>query len=252
MRLMKKEVARPTPTVRLAIATDSAIINVAKLKSLAPTLVASQLEYLGRPDMRMFIDNYLKKYNDKGDMIYSAGNIHIFRSQIDELLIDQNLDNNHIYAFAILLAEKNKLHPGLYQPLIFVSSLHWDSNFLLMPVAEKLHWTLLVANLKSLAWLFFDSLPNLTHRVVLPDVINHLCEKTLDCFEGDIQNCSLNVVNGIPTQTNGFNYGMFIYKYMEAAMLPHAIKWEELIHWQDEMPKFRAEFVYAILCVMIK
>ncbi|KAH0456453.1 hypothetical protein IEQ34_014360 [Dendrobium chrysotoxum] len=113
---------------------------------------------------------------DMGDMIYFAENVQIFRSQIDKLLTDQNIDNNHVDGFAILLAEKNKLQ-----------SIQ-AANFLLMPVAEKSYWTLLVANLKSSAWLFFNSLPNPTNRAVHPKVINHLYEETQDCFEGDIQN----------------------------------------------------------------
>ncbi|KAH0456727.1 hypothetical protein IEQ34_014634 [Dendrobium chrysotoxum] len=271
-RLTKKIVVRPTPMVRLAAAVDSAIIDMDKLKSSAPTPAAAQLEYPGRlmisEDMRMFINSYLKKYNDNlvslrtveycsfllGTTRYPLGttryfweslgtdifvlsgifveNVHIFRSQIDELLTDQYLDNNHIDAFAILLVEKNKLHPGLYQQFIFVSSMQcgsvlykydnkqyvthvtkesvWASNSLLMLVAEKSHWTLLVANLKSSAWLFFDSLPNLTHRVMLPDNINHLYEEILDYFEGDIRNWPLNVANGIPTQKNGFDCDIFI------------------------------------------
>ncbi|KAH0457112.1 hypothetical protein IEQ34_015019 [Dendrobium chrysotoxum] len=37
---------------------------------------------------------------------------------------------------------------------------------------------------------------------------------------------------------------MFVYKYIEAAILPRVCKWEELIHWQYEMPKYRAELAY--------
>ncbi|KAH0460414.1 hypothetical protein IEQ34_011077 [Dendrobium chrysotoxum] len=197
-----------------------------------------------------------------GDIIYSVGNVHIFRSQIDELLTDQYLDNNHIDAFAILLAEKSKLCPTLYQPFIHVSSLHWyvshvskDSvraaNLLLMPVSKNEHWTLLVADLKSLSWTFFDSLPNPTHKAVLPDVINHLHEETGDYFESDFRSWPLTVASGVPTQKNGFDCEMFVCKYMENAILAHPLKWEELSHWQDEMPKFRAELAFALLCKTI-
>ncbi|KAH0462112.1 hypothetical protein IEQ34_009687 [Dendrobium chrysotoxum] len=51
-------------------------------------------------------------------MIFSTGNIVSFRSQIDELLTDKYLDNNHIDAFVILLAEKNQL-------CLVVSLVHW-------------------------------------------------------------------------------------------------------------------------------
>ncbi|KAH0457628.1 hypothetical protein IEQ34_012943 [Dendrobium chrysotoxum] len=35
------------------------------------------------------------------------------------------LDTNHIDAFSILLAEKNRLCPGLFTPFLFISSCHW-------------------------------------------------------------------------------------------------------------------------------
>ncbi|KAH0449568.1 hypothetical protein IEQ34_020260 [Dendrobium chrysotoxum] len=206
--LTKKAVARLAPTA-------TAFIQVDTIKSPEARPAAAEIEYTGRPmineNMKMFIDNYLKKYFDKGNIIYSVGNVHIFRSQIDKLLTDQYLDNNHIDAFAILLAEKNKLRPNLYQPFIHVSSLNWyvshvskesvrAANLLLMPVSYKEHWTLLVADLKSSSWTFFDSFLNPTHKAVLPDVINHLYEKIGDCFESDIRTWPLTVASGVPTQ----------------------------------------------------
>ncbi|KAI0502032.1 hypothetical protein KFK09_016977 [Dendrobium nobile] len=187
----------------------------------------------------------------RSDTIYTAGNIQIFRSQIDELLTDQYLDDNHIDAFASLLVEKNKLRPGLYQPFIYVSSLHWlnmfkviltrihiqastkydmeskqyvshinkdavnASNFLLLPVNDSEHWTLLVAYLKKATWYFFDSLPNPMHRAVLPLVIDHLHDETQGCFQSDIRSWKVLEAEGVPTQTNGFDCGMFVCKYME-------------------------------------
>ncbi|KAH0453136.1 hypothetical protein IEQ34_017460 [Dendrobium chrysotoxum] len=238
----RKAVARPARTA-------TAFIHIETVKSPEPRPATAEIEYAGRPmideNMRMFIDNCLKKYTDntawyclvplgtgrfllvdylgtaqycsvpldtarflladylRGDIIYSAGNIHIFRSQIDELLTNQYLDNNHIDALAILLAEKSKLCPTLYQPFIHVSSMYW---------------------------------------------INHLHEETGDYFESDIRSWPLTIVSGVPTQKNGFDFRMFVYKYMENTILAHPLKWEELSHWQDEMPKLRAELAYAILC----
>ncbi|KAH0450450.1 hypothetical protein IEQ34_021142 [Dendrobium chrysotoxum] len=173
--------------------------------------------------------------------------------------MDQYLDNNHIEAFDILLAEKNTLRPGNYHPFIFVSSLHWHvpqqgsalykyeskryvshiskesvraSNFMLLLVANKSHWTLLVEDLKSKAWIFFDSLPNPIHRAVLPNVINHLYTETyVNYFEGDIRNWPLSITTKIPTQTNGFDCWMFVCKYMEVIILPRAVNWKEQLHW---------------------
>ncbi|KAH0456341.1 hypothetical protein IEQ34_014248 [Dendrobium chrysotoxum] len=109
---------------------------------------------------------------------------------------------------------------------------------MLMPVADKSHWTLLVTYLKSLAWIFFDSFPNLTHRAILPDVVGTEWYLTVprcltyvlseeDYFGGDIRNWPLSIATRIPTQTNGFDCGIFVCKYMEATILPRDVKWEE-------------------------
>ncbi|XP_028551679.1 uncharacterized protein LOC114579895 [Dendrobium catenatum] len=125
-KVLKKAAARPSP-VKLEL--TKAVIEVDSQRSPAPRPAPTKIEYPGRQmisdDMRIFIDACLEKYTDMSDTIYTAGNIQIFRSQIDELLTDQYLDDNHIDAFASLLAEKNKLRPGLYQPFIYISSLHW-------------------------------------------------------------------------------------------------------------------------------
>ncbi|KAH0450026.1 hypothetical protein IEQ34_020718 [Dendrobium chrysotoxum] len=102
----------------------TAVIQVETIKSPEPRPSPPEIEYPGRAfiseEMRKFIDNYLQK----DDLIYLVGNVQIFRSQIDKLLTDQYLDNNHIEAFAILLAKKNLLCLGHYHPFIFVFSLH--------------------------------------------------------------------------------------------------------------------------------
>ncbi|PKU63233.1 Putative ubiquitin-like-specific protease 1B [Dendrobium catenatum] len=211
---------------------------------------------------------------DRSYTIYTAGNIQIFRSQIDELLTNQYLDNNHIDAFASLLAEKNKLRPGLYQPFIYVSSLHWGSkkyemeskqyvshinkdavtasNFLLIPINDNDHWTLMVACLKQSTWYFFDSLPNPMHRAVLPLVTNHLHEKTQGCFQTDIRSWKVLEAEGVPTQTNGYDCGIFVCKYMENVIQLNSVKWDLLMNLQAEMPKFRAELAFMLLCSTLK
>ncbi|KAI0498400.1 hypothetical protein KFK09_021641 [Dendrobium nobile] len=230
-KVLKKAVIRPFPA---KVELTNALIEVESQRSPGPRPAPTKLDYPGRQmisdDMRMFIDACLKKYTDMSDTIYTAGNIQIFRSQIDELLTNQYLDDNHIDAFTSLLAEKNKLRPGLYQPFIYVSSLHWASkkydmeskqyvshinkdavtasNFLLLPVNDDKHWTLLVAYLKKATWYFFDSLPNPLHRAVLPLVINHLQEETQGCFQTDIRTWKILEAEGVPTQTNGYDCGM--------------------------------------------
>ncbi|KAH0450995.1 hypothetical protein IEQ34_021687 [Dendrobium chrysotoxum] len=76
-----------------------------------------KVDYPGRSmiteEMSIFIEKYFEKFNDKGNIVFSSGNVVIYRSQIDELITDQYLDNNHVDAFAITLAEKNKISPGI-------------------------------------------------------------------------------------------------------------------------------------------
>ncbi|KAH0451524.1 hypothetical protein IEQ34_018823 [Dendrobium chrysotoxum] len=87
----------------------------------------------------------------------------------------------------------------------------------------------------------------------IQSIINHLyVEIEENYFGGDIRNWPMSIATGIPTQINGFDRKMFICKYMEATILSRAVKWEEQLHWQLEMPKYRAEFAYAILCEIIK
>ncbi|KAH0463481.1 hypothetical protein IEQ34_008063 [Dendrobium chrysotoxum] len=39
--------------------------------------------------------------------------------------MSEYLDTNHVDTFGILLVEKSQLCPGLYELILFVSSLHW-------------------------------------------------------------------------------------------------------------------------------
>ncbi|KAH0454768.1 hypothetical protein IEQ34_016692 [Dendrobium chrysotoxum] len=109
-------------------------------------------------------------YAGRSDIIYQSGDVIIYRSQIDELIKSEYLDTNHIDAFGNFLIEKSKLCPGLYEPFLFVSSLHWAyhafkvdttgyishitkesvsaASLLLVPIIEQSHWTLLVGNFK--------------------------------------------------------------------------------------------------------
>ncbi|KAI0499943.1 hypothetical protein KFK09_018151 [Dendrobium nobile] len=207
-KVLKKAAVRPSPA---KVELINALIEVESQRSPGPRPAPTKLDYPGRQmisdDMRMFIDACLEKYTDMSDTIYTAGNIQIFRSQIDELLTNQYLDDNHIDAFASLLAEKNKLRPGLYQPFIYVSSLHW---------------------------------------------INHLQEETQGCFQTDIRTWKILEAEGVPTQTNGYDCGMFVCKYMENVIQTNSVKWDLLMNWQAEMPKFRAELAFMMLCSTLK
>ncbi|KAH0469012.1 hypothetical protein IEQ34_002244 [Dendrobium chrysotoxum] len=185
-----------------------------------------KVDYPGRSmiseEMSIFIDKCSEKFNDKGNTVFSSGNVIIYRSQIDELITDQYLDNNHVDAFARTLAEKNKISPGLYKPFIFVSSFQWFVNhinkdsirtvdLLLIPVIHNDHWTLLVGNLIKKCWAFYDSLHKATHVAILPEVIKHFYEETQRVFvDNDIRQWPISLVVDALTQKNSFDCGMFV------------------------------------------
>lgn len=65
----------------------------------------------------------------------------------------------------------------------------------------------------------------------------------------DILDWKIVPIHGIPKQSNGFDCGVFVLKYMEAALSPTEVQWETKMGWQDEMPRFRAEITADILRV---
>ncbi|KAH0461577.1 hypothetical protein IEQ34_009152 [Dendrobium chrysotoxum] len=169
----------------------------------------------------------------RNDMIYVSGQVFIYRSQIDELLMSEYLDTNHVDTFGIFLVEKNQMCPGLYLSFLFVSSNHLGykaynvdtkgfvshinkesvsaANLILVPIIENSHWTLLVGNLKTEVWDFYDSLPKKTHRAILPEVIG-----TREYLHGTIPS---KTVPGSATQLQyrvtilSYSYG---YRYHES------------------------------------
>ncbi|KAH0452696.1 hypothetical protein IEQ34_019995 [Dendrobium chrysotoxum] len=58
-------------------------------------------------------------------------------------------------------------------------------------------------------------------------------------------------ISRIPTQSNEYDCEIFVCKYMERAILRKKMDWTSFKDWQKYMPKFRAEFGYA-LCLTIK
>ncbi|KAH0462277.1 hypothetical protein IEQ34_009852 [Dendrobium chrysotoxum] len=161
----------------------------------------------------------------------------------------------------------------------FVSHINKESvsaaNLILVPIIENSHWTLLVGNLKTKVWDFYDSLPKKTHRAILPEVvstimklfkryyngillkswhlqISHLYEDTTTSFDTDIRGWWIRKIKQALTQKNSVDYGMYVCKYMEASIQSEAVVWPDVKDWQENMAKFRAEFAYAILCTTIK
>ncbi|XP_028547668.1 ubiquitin-like-specific protease 1A, partial [Dendrobium catenatum] len=195
------------------------------------------LDYPGRAliseDKRLIIDNALKQFKFKSDSIFEFENISINRSQLDELLMSEELDNNHIDAFLHLLTQKEAAFPGRNQPFLFVSSFHWlyykqynDSNtktfvsnidktiirninLIFVPIIYGEHWTLLLCNLLKKRWEFYDSLPKKTHKAILPEVISHFYKDTDDAFDIDVTKWPIKGFRNVPTQNNSVDCGIY-------------------------------------------
>ncbi|KAL0918425.1 hypothetical protein M5K25_010434 [Dendrobium thyrsiflorum] len=77
--------------------------------------------------------------------------------------------------------------------------------------------------------------------------VNELYIDLRKCFEADITKWRINIVRGTPTQSNSFDCGMFVCKYMEKVVLKDKVDWSAYKYWQNDMPRYRADFAYQIL-----
>ncbi|KAH0466150.1 hypothetical protein IEQ34_006253 [Dendrobium chrysotoxum] len=82
-------------------------------------------------------------------------------------------------------------------------------------------------------------------------IIKQIHEDKAGVFPSDITTWKLQTVRGIPTQSNEYDCGIFVCKYMERVILKKKTDWASLKEWQKYMPKFRAELGYA-LCLTTK
>ncbi|XP_028547412.1 sentrin-specific protease 2-like, partial [Dendrobium catenatum] len=195
-------------------------------------------------------------------IIFASGNIEIKRSDIDFLLTIDWLADNHVDAFAFFLLEQSRLMTEKFQRYLYISPLYRvykslnldyqifikhinpvsvkESKLIIQPIIYEKHWVLLVGKLKEKVWKMYDSLPNPEHKNICHTIIKYLHEDTIGCFSTDITKWNVQAVRGIPTQTNSYDCGMFVCKYMEKAVLRKKPDWTALKDWQTLMPKFRA------------
>ncbi|PKU83498.1 hypothetical protein MA16_Dca018487 [Dendrobium catenatum] len=119
--------------VDLPVVKATIVYEVDENKEILMAHATEMLDYPGRAliseDKRLIIDNGLKQFKFNSDSIFELGIIAIYRSQLDELLMLEEIDNNHIDAFGHLLTQKEAACPGCNQPFLFVSSFHWISHF---------------------------------------------------------------------------------------------------------------------------
>ncbi|KAI0488977.1 hypothetical protein KFK09_028818 [Dendrobium nobile] len=230
------------------------------------------MDYPGKPFLaeqkQQFMDECFKKFNTKEHKIFVSGNIEIKRSDIDILLTNDWLGDNHVDAFAYFLLEQSRLMAEKFQRYLYISPLYMvykslnldyqifiehinpvsvqQSKLIVQPIIYEKHWVLLVGKLKEKVWKLYDSLSNPEHKHICHKVINYLHEDAVGCFSSDITKWNVQAVRGIPTQTNSYDCGIFVCKYMEKAVLRKKTDWSALKDWQKHMPKFRAELAYFL------
>ncbi|KAL0927742.1 hypothetical protein M5K25_001948 [Dendrobium thyrsiflorum] len=259
------EMQSPTTGMEIVCVSDT----VKDLRRPAQTTMYYRGKEFLAQDMQLFIDDCLKKYAYLEDVVFSSGNIILNRRDIDHILLDDCLDNFHIDAYAFFVDRKTKAIPAIYQPYLYISPMHRILNdykdpsdiyikhinketlrrthLLIIPIIHNNHWTLLVGRLKERVWKLYDSLPNPQHKDICVTVINDLFKDLNKCFDADITKWRINIVRGTPTQSNSFDCGMFVCKYMDKVVGKDKVDWTEYKFWQSDMPRFRAEFAYQIL-----
>ncbi|KAH0469094.1 hypothetical protein IEQ34_002326 [Dendrobium chrysotoxum] len=209
----------------------------------------------------------------RDDVIFQSGNIIINRGDIDDILTNQCFSDNHVDSFAFLLSEKIRIIPKEFQKYLYISPLYRlykcykhdyqmfiqyitpdsvrESKLIVQPICFQSHWVLIIGKLKEKVWKLYDSLPNPEHKAICTEVIKQIHEDKAGVFPSDITTWKLQIVRGIPTQSNEYDCEIFVCKYMERAILKKKTDWASLKDWQKYMPKFRAELGYA-LCLTTK
>ncbi|KAK8921376.1 hypothetical protein KSP39_PZI001479 [Platanthera zijinensis] len=110
-----------------------------------------------------------------------------------------------------------------------------------MPVHTPGHWSLLVCDLMRRKWDFYDSMPRSVHRTSLPTLVSAFYKDAHKALPSDLLTWKIEPVDKIPKQQGGTDCGVFVLKYMEAALSPSEIVWENHKNWQASMSRFRAE-----------
>ncbi|KAH0453367.1 hypothetical protein IEQ34_017691 [Dendrobium chrysotoxum] len=87
---------------------------------------------------------------------------------------------------------------------------------------------------KDKVWNFFNSLPNPTHKDILPTIVSEISMSTMSY-----------TVSDVPTQNNSVKCGVFICKYMKKIIQHEKVNWGDHQNWQEKKPKFRVELAYS-------
>ncbi|KAK8928481.1 hypothetical protein KSP39_PZI017915 [Platanthera zijinensis] len=92
-------------------------------------------------------------------------------------------------------------------------------------------------------WDFYDSMSNPTHKTPIQNHMRYLQEDTGDVLPIDIALWPLRIVEGLPTQDNDNDCGIFVMKYMAASVVEGPVDWSSHKVWGKDMLMIRAEMV---------
>ncbi|PKA47825.1 Ubiquitin-like-specific protease 1A [Apostasia shenzhenica] len=88
-------------------------------------------------------------------------------------------------------------------------------DFLIAPIHNKSHWTLLVCELKTKNWIIYDSIPGRPHKGIARQLIMTLHKKSIHFQKLNTKAWSLVSSDVLPRQSNNDDYGIFVMKYIE-------------------------------------
>ncbi|PKA52514.1 Ubiquitin-like-specific protease 1A [Apostasia shenzhenica] len=125
------------------------------------------------------------------------------------------------------------------------------ADFLMAPIHNKSHWTLLVCELKSKNWIIYDSIPGQPHKGIVRQLIMALHKECIPFQKLNTKAWSLVSPDVLPRQSNNDDCGIFVIKYMKHLLncsdSESEWMWRDYLHWQSEMNLFRAEIAYDLI-----
>ncbi|XP_057595325.1 sentrin-specific protease 2 isoform X3 [Hippopotamus amphibius kiboko] len=214
-------------------------------------------------DMEKEISNALG-HGPQDEILSSAFKLRITRGDIQTLKNYHWLNDEVINFYMNLLVERNKKqgYPALYAfSTFFYPKLksggyqavkRWtkgvnlfEQELILVPIHRKVHWSLVVIDLRKKYLKYLDSMGQKGHRI---------CEILLQYLQDESKtkrNIELSVLewthysmkpHEIPQQLNGSDCGMFTCKYAD-----YISREKPITFTQHQMPLFRKKMVWEIL-----
>ncbi|XP_027632498.1 sentrin-specific protease 2 isoform X3 [Tupaia chinensis] len=214
-------------------------------------------------DMEKEISNALG-HGPQDEILSSAFKLRITRGDIQTLKNYHWLNDEVINFYMNLLVERNKKqgYPALhvfstfFYPKLksggYQAVRRWtkgvnlfEQELILVPIHRKVHWSLVVIDLRRKCLKYLDSMGQKGHRI---------CELLLQYLQDESKtkrNTDLNLLewthysmkpHEIPQQLNGSDCGMFTCKYADYISRDKAITFT-----QHQMPLFRKKMVWEIL-----